>query len=323
MKKNKILFVGDFRSNTGPAIINKNIKESLGNKAMYTYAKGKVLRLIELFLKTLISDKICFCSLSKMNIYGIKLAKKMNKKTFYIMHGYSRYEQKIKGNIDEERIKIEEYVISSVDKIFCVSKKFKEFMERQRKDYKFDYVYNGVKWTNFDRCIEKKKYQIISSGGGIIQKHNLQVCEAIKQINDKRIKYIIVGPKGDDIDKILKYNFVEFFETMEQSEYLRLVSQSSLYIQNSIFETFGMAIMEALNLKCDILVSANIGAIDLMNNINSNDLIFNNNDINEISEKIKNILEKGNNEKIMNSIDKELTSVNFRANELFNKIIHF
>lgn len=321
MKKNKILFVGDFESNTGPAIINKNIKKYMGDKAIYTCAKKKISRVLELILKTLRVEKICFCSLSKLDKFGVKLAKVLGKKTIYLMHGYSKYEQEIKNNINEKKIETEKFIISNVDKILCVSKKFKNFMQKELNEYEFDYVYNGIEWNMKKKECIKNKYQIISSGGGEKQKHNLQICEAIKKINNKEIKYIIVGKRCDDINKILEYDFVEYYETMEQEKYLEMVAKSSLYIQNSLFETFGMAIIEALELKCNVLISANVGVVDLINSIESNDLIFNNDDINEISEKIKENLKNGNNKRIVESIDKDSTSVKNRVNELYYKIM--
>ena len=99
------------------------------------------------------------------------------------------------------------------------------------------------------------------------------------------------------------------------------MSESSLYIQNSLFETFGLAIAEALNCGCKLLISKNVGIIDVLNNINSNEIINNPNDIKEITKKILTINNKNYNTKI--TIDKKINDIDNRAKELYSKVINY
>lgn len=319
---NKIFFLGDFKSNTGPANVNKNIKKILKEKAIYSTKEGKISRVFEMIYKIIISNYIVFCSFSKLDIYGIKLAKLLNKKTIYLMHGYVNYEQAINKSYNTKKIKQEEYIINNVDKVICVSKLL---INKVNKDYplKLDYIYNGI---NFDEIIKyktnKKEFQIISTGGGMPQKNNLIICQAIKMLNDEfnfKLKYIVMGKTYGYKERFLKYDFVEFYETLPYEECLKKIAESALYIQNSSFETFGLSIAEAICLDCKILISNNVGIIDLLQNISENEIIYNINNIDEIMKKILILINSNFKSKI--KIDRKENTIEARVNDLYNKII--
>lgn len=320
----KLFLVGDFYSNTGPANVNKNIKKSLEKKAIYSNCKNHFSRIVEMIFKILISENILFCSFSKIDIYGIKICKLLKKNTFYLMHGYVKYEQQINNNYNQNKIKIENYILNNVDKVFCVSKKFMNYMNKLNYNTTFDFVYNGIEFKENSNLKNKKnEYQIISTGGGVPRKNNLIICEAIKKINEtskKKLKYIVIGNACGKQDQFLKYDFVEYYEYLPHDECLKKMSESSLYIQNSLFETFGLAIAEALNCGCKLLISKNVGIIDVLNNINSNEIINNPNDIEEISKKILIVSDQKYETKI--TIDKKINNIDNRAKELYSKIIN-
>ena len=80
--------------------------------------------------------------------------------------------------------------------------------------------------------------------------------------------------------------------------------KSNLYIQNSEFETFGLATMEALICGCNLLISQNVGAKAIINGLEANDLINDVDNIKEISNKIMHNLFNSNNNRLINSIKK-------------------
>lgn len=335
-----ILFmVGDFRTNTGPGIANKMIRNGLkSNKnVIYSDAKSKIFRVIELFLKILFSDCICFCSFSKINRIGFKIAKLLNKKTFYIMHGYSTYEYKVnERNVSEEKLKeikeLEEYIFKHSEKIFCVSEKFMEFMKKKQVEYvnKFDYNYNGIDINRIEEIVllnrnEKKANQIISFGGGIPQKNNIAVCQAINKLNQEKkmnLKYIVIGLPHRDKQSICSYNFVTYYDSLPHEEVIKILGESQIYIQNSIFETFGLSVIEALLSDCDLLISNNIGAISVLRTIEDRDLIFNVNDICEIAEKIEYLLYNNNSKRLRNGMNVNKIEYTNSAELLYKKIFN-
>lgn len=332
----EVFFVGDFKNETGPAIANKAMREGLKSAKgiLYSEANNKIIRIIELIVKVLVSKNIVFCSASQLNIYGIKLAKFLNRKTFYVMHGYESFEYKINNcNIEDDKYvsirNYEKFVFEKIDKIFCVSKSFMNFMKKREWEFekKFDYNYNGLNidelkhyTTNYNK---RDRNQIISVGGGRKQKNNLYVCKAIDNLNKKyncNLKYTVIGAAYTDKKKICEYDFVTYYESLPHDEVIRLLNESSIYVQNSHLETFGIAVLEGLFSGCSCLISNTVGAKDIFERIDENDIIYNPNDIDEISVKIMILLVNNNNLRLITNINEKILFPNVSASELLKKI---
>jgi len=333
----KIFFVGDFKSNTGPGIANQSIRKGLfkKNNVVFSKATNNFTRVLEIIMYTFTSDGICFCSFSKVNIIGIKIARAFNKKTFYIMHGYSTLENKINNLVitNEEIMKInsfEKYIFKKVDRIFCVSKLFMNYMKEVEPDYKekFDYIYTGLDLKEItvaakQYSIKKNKQQIVSIGGGMKQKNNLAVCMAIDKLNKEKnmnLKYIVIGLPYTEKERICAYDFVTYYDELPHKKVLEILADSYLYIQNSTLETFGLSIIEALTLKCNLLVSNNVGAIELIKTITKDDLIFNQENIDEIASKIEKLMYFENYERLYNGILRDKIDYEKAAELLMFKI---
>lgn len=334
-----ILFmVGDFKTDTGPGIANKIIRNGLNNKrnVIYSNSNSKLFRIIELVIKIIICDCVCFCSYSKINLIGIKIAKYLRKKTFYIMHGYCTYECEINNRkMIKEQLKeikdFEQFIFEHSDKVFCVSKKFMEFMKNNEPKYadKFDYNYNGIDIKGIEKNVcknNKKLNQIVSLGGGIPQKNNLAVCRAINKLNKEKnmkLKYIVVGSPGEDKEEICSYDFVTYYDRLTNKEVINILGESQIYIQNSFLETFGVSIIEALLADCNLLISNNIGVTDVLKTIRDSDLIYDITDINEISKKIEYVVECNNVQRLKEGLDTDIIDYITASETLYKKILKY
>lgn len=307
--KKKIYFMGDFCSNTGPAIVNKNYYPYMQEDAYICKTNSKIIRPLHFIFNIFRSDVLLISCLSKFHIKAAKLTKKLNKKVVYLMHGYNKVEYHLNEVPEDKRIlrDVEEEMLSISDKIICVSEKLCEYMKNERKDIanKFDFVNNGIEIL--EKPIKKredneKAYTIISTGGGKKNKNNLTVCKAISKIKDFEIKYIVIGELSTEGEEIKKYNFVEYYENLSHEEVLNKMYEADLYIQNSYFETFGLAIIEAIETGCKILITKNIGALSIIDNIEENMLINKNEDVEEICNKIKKMINCRKNYKYIKDI---------------------
>lgn len=333
----KIFFMGDFILDTGPGIANKMLRKGLGENKNFLFsdAKSKLTRVLEIIYKTIYSDCVCFCSSSKANIIAIKVAKLFKKKTVYIMHGYLSHEYKINNTeVDEEELKeikeYEQYIFQNVTKVFCVSKKLMQYMKTAEPQFaeKFDYNFNGVDFQKIEdiaRMYNRKRNQkqILSIGGGMRRKNNLTVCKAIDKLNKEKnlnLKFVVVGLPYSDKDKIESYDFVTYYESLPYEKVLELMSESAIYVQNSSFETFGLSVLESLISGCDLLISNNVGAVDTITTITKDDLIFNTYEEQEIADKIEHLLKSHNAERLKQGINKEEILYTNSAKNLVNKI---
>ena len=322
----KIFFVGDFYSNTGPSIVNKKLKNNLGNKFFcYSLVTNKFIRIIELIIKILISKNICFSGFSNINYLGIRLCKLFNKRCFYIMHGYLKKEYEINNTSDDKKLKLENYILNNVNKVICVSESFMNYMKNEGYRTSFAYFYSNVPNSINNKKTIKDKNMIMSTGGLLPIKNNLIICEAIEELNKKRnndnkIKYVIVGNSNGQYDRIKNYDFVKFYETVPHKKCMELMGNAYLYIQNSIFETFNLSIMESLEKGCNVLMSKNLGITGIFKNIDIDNLIENVNDKKEIEIKIDKILNHPNNESMISNIDFEKCCEKYQIKKLLNII---
>lgn len=215
-------------------------------------------------------------------------------------------------------------MLQLADKIICVSEKFCEYMKKERPDLegKIDFLNNGIENIKINRRLKKvneeERFTIISAGGGMKIKNNLSVCKAIEKISNKKIKFIVIGKLDKDGNEIKSYDFVEYYENLSHEEVLQKMKESDLYIQNSLFETFGLGVCEAISCGCKILISKNVGAISIIENLKESMVINKVNDTEEIKRKIVLAINSENNKEIC--ISNKKNSWESRAIELIEKI---
>lgn len=299
MKKKIIYYMGDFVSDKGPAIVNKNYQKYLSKQCYICKTNNKVARSVHFIIHLLNTRILLISGLSKFHLEAMKVAKKLNIKVVYLMHGYNKMEYEINNiPLGERKLeKVEKQILKETDKIICVSETFADYMKEQRIDIakKIDFVSNGVTHIKFEQRSQNKNiYTIISVGGGTRIKNNLDVCKAIEQIDNQKIKFIVIGPKEQDGNLISEYEFVEYYEQLPHDEVIKKMQISNLYIQNSYFDTFGLSVTEAIETGCQVLISKDIGAISILENLKKDMIINENTNINEIKDKIeKAILNRG------------------------------
>lgn len=328
----KILIVGDFEGNTGPAIVNKKLLKYGGKELLFTKETNKIRRVTELIIKVFRSEGIIFSGISQLNIVGMILCKMLLKPHAYLMHGSIEHENYINGIEVGNGEKLEKRVLTLAPKIICVSENFKEWCSRKYPNFKgkFTYVYNGIDWSDMDAATDNKivrePYTILSVGGGRPVKNIITISEAVRQINEEKrylmpIKLIVIGKQGKDSDKIKENPSVEYISELPADEMKQYYLRSSVYIQNSWFETFGLAPLEALLYGNSILISKYVGAKGVINNLNEKYIIDKPDDVQEIKEKIYDIIETPNNIELLSNIDKEETSVEYSLKNLIKQVM--
>lgn len=323
----RIFLLGDFDSDNGPGNANKKIRESLSLKYKIQCSKGKGIfkRLCEMSIGITHSDILLICSASKINYWAIRLAKKFRKKVLYLMHGYSSFEKKIENpELTDAELKVtydyEEFIFTHADRIICVSFRYMNYMKQQLPKYadKFDFIFNSIDVKEIEKICRKNankktKNQVLSVGGGMRRKNILTIAEVLEEEREKST-FVVVGKTLCDGEKIKAFDNVIWYEHLNHEELCRVMAETQLYIQNSIFETFGLAVIEALFAGCSILVSNTIGCLDLFSDLTENDVIYNTYDKKEIFGKIVYLLSNPNNERLMKNLKKECLSREWQAN---------
>lgn len=321
----KVFIAGDHRTGTGPANVTKEYIKHMA--CSYQKCVSKAARVPEMILKVAGCDVVLFSGYSRQNLLGIKLAKIFGKKTAYLMHGCVEYENEINGVPDETMNQCERATVAGCDAVFAVSKRFAGWLKEYYPEHadKIDYVTNGIDGLEKDivdvSCSANDKL-IFSIGGGMPRKKIKHICEAIEILNrdGENLKLVVVGDKGLDTDVINSYSFVENLGIVSHEKVRELFAASNVFIQNSCFETFGLAPVEALHNGCSVLLSNAVGALDIIPAAEDCDIINSYNDASEIALKIKSVLNKPNAKRLYDSIDVEKCSWAYRSKELADKL---
>lgn len=300
-RNKKILFFGDIFTNTGPGIANKMTLKCL-KKIFLVYENNanKILNMITLPILLLLSDIVFIASKSRINFLLIKISKLFSKKIIYLMHGYSTKEAIIEKKNNKYISKCKKYdnfIMKNCDLIVFVSENFKNYMidEFPKFKNKFKHINNTMNtcnWKNFRNNVNNE-FMIVSAGGDRLIKNNIIVAKAILELVEEGydICYHICG-SADRFTALFKNNKSIILEgNLLQDDFYKLLNRSNLYIQNSTFEAFGMAVIEAFSNGNDILISKNVGALSIFTNISNNNIIYNINSIEEIKSKIKQLIE--------------------------------
>ena len=323
----RIFLAGDHVTGSGPANVTQYYIDNLPAGTLYQKRRNKIARVAEIAVNTLRADVVVYSGYSKQNILGMRLAKRLHKPSAYLMHGCVEYENGINLEPDEEMNRVERLTLELADLIIAVSPTFCEWLKEYYPMYagKIDHVTNGIDENmrgNAGRSTADC-HMILSVGGGMPRKRIRYICEAVKKLRmeyDPGLYVCVTGAKGADTDAINAYDFVDNRGLVPFEEARKLFSQAALFVQNSCFETFGLAPVEALMCGCPILCSSAVGDLSLIDGLKEEDVIKNCDDPDEIAAKIKHTLENPNAERLIGGIDITRCSWKERSAALTSKL---
>lgn len=300
----KVLFIGEYTSNSGPSNVNKGIIANLTPEYEYVTSVNKWLAFLEAIIKLLHSNVLVVSGITRRGVMMCKICKLLHKKVIYIMHGCYKEEMRLNEEvIDEKVLCYENFLLEKSDLILAVSKKFMKWVQSHYSRYaaKIDYLYNGVERETLSvRNIARSKNSMIAVGGDRKQKNNMAVSEAISMV-DQNIKLNICG-RIHKPDMLEKNENTIYHGLLTKQELYELMAASEVFVLNSIFEPFSLAVIDALNCGCSVLVSQYAGITDLLP-LEDSDIIFDPMDKHEIADKIKYLLDHPNNCRLFSNLD--------------------
>ncbi len=208
------------------------------------------------------------------------------------------------------------YAIKNSNQIITVSKFMKNDILKHHKNVNIKVIYNGISLENFktlskedeEKIIKKIKIPenfILSVGHYEKRKNFLKLIDAFNKLyhDQKDLKLILVGNESNDkkkiINKINQLNLeksVFLLEGLSDTEVKIIYRKAKLFVFPSLYEGFGIPILEAMISGCPIVLSN----IDVFKEITQNNYpYFDPIDSDSISEYIKKYL---NNSKERNKL---------------------
>lgn len=322
----RIFFLGDYRIQGGPSQVNRQLIKYLPADTMILKAQNKIAQLFECCLKTITADTIIYSSPMRADIPSLYLTKFLKKSSIYIMHGNIKYESKENNEPNPIGEKIENMLLRQANIVLCVSVPFCKWAQSEYPEYayKMKVLSNGIEWNEMPQSnisTNRDEKLVIAMGGGRVTKKNLQIAKAIEYLNENEgadLRLEIYGRKkqNDDTEALINIPCCNFVGLLPREKLFARLRESSLYIQNSIFEPFGLAVIEALVCGNNLIVSKYIGANDIIPGLENQDIIEDPDDINEIALHIQKAITNPNCDRLLDSIDRQATSSKMAATNL-------
>lgn len=302
MNIKKILFVGDFKDNSGPSNVNKKLKNCFTSEFRIIGDGNRYIRVLKAIFKVLFSQIVVVSGVTRMGCFCVKTAKALRKKTVYIMHGCDEYEQKLNGVTEtSDGVRFERFLMENADVLLPVSKTFMNWVKERYPKYanKTNYIFNGIDVpTKEFKNIPKQPRSIAVSGGDMPRKNNIPVVKAVEGMGES-ITLTVFG--AIEHSGIKESSSVVCKGALENDVFLRQLAEKEIFILNSLFESFSLAAAEALMLGCSVLISQHAGILDILE-LEESDIIFDPNDESEIARKIKYLFENPNNRRIVDKL---------------------
>lgn len=300
----RFFLLGGWRANTGPSNVNRSIVLNSDGDMGYIRSSNKIIMRIEklkwLFYPTILISG-CFPK------FELKLFKLLRKKIVYLMHGCISYETKINRLATPEKVLKKEWqILAAADKIICVSERYSEWVKKEYPQFanKIRFVNNGI-ILNQRPLKNKEQFSIAVSGGNRLQKNNGIICKALEKLNAMGYdcNMYVFGRMYENNDN-LSYPFVRYMGHLNKEEYYNALDKISLFVLNSVLESFGLVVADALNCNCSLLMSKGVGALSIMSTTD-NDVINDCCNVDEIASKMLYLFQNPNSTALYNSINRE------------------
>lgn len=258
----KVLYLGDFIKCNGPAHVDQRLKKKLHKDVFFIQSND--FRTLHKDIQALMRVDVCHVSgVSAKGVILFILCVLFRIKRTFTMHGFLAQDRQFRS-VNRYRLWIEMVLIALSNEVYTVSKKLKEQIG-SKYDFKFHVIPNGVS-LNAPFDIEcKNKNLIVCVGGGRPEKNILSVCHAVELINEKHnknLELVVVGEDGRDSVKIREFKCVNYLGFIHPVELNALLLDAKIFIQYSYFESFSLAIFEALNQGCYVISSDQVGALE-------------------------------------------------------------
>lgn len=300
----KIIFWSGKLNNCGPDNVTKQYLKNLDDSFVEIKSTHKYNRFFEAVWKLSSSDIIVASGVSKSGALLFGLARLLRKKAVYIMHGCARHEMQLnKTPCSKKALLHEAYLIKYSSLVLPVSKQFMNWVKANYPEYayKTKYLFNGInqellpKW----RQSQDRREGVIAAGGDRRQKMNEELSMAVESL-DGLTNLTIYGGLDRPHDEYLRYT--KYAGKIPYDQLMQRLSQAKLLVLNSVFEPFSLVAIEALMCGCSVLLSEKAGVTDLLE-LEECDLIHDPENIKEIQQKIRYLLEHPNNQRIMEKLD--------------------
>lgn len=148
----------------------------------------------------------------------------------------------------------------------------KNYLENE--GYKSKFIPNGIEIENYITDISDENY--ILFGGRFVKSKKIEdLIKAYSKLNEElknkyKLKIMGFGPEKSQLINLVKgyglENRIEFVSWASSKDFIKKISKCSVFVLPSLYETFGIVIIEAMALSKPVISSDTFGAFDIIKN---------------------------------------------------------
>ncbi|MFY1111930.1 MAG: glycosyltransferase family 4 protein [Methanosarcinaceae archaeon] len=216
------------------------------------------IKLVTRIARELLWADAAFAWFANNHAYAmVKLAKLLGKKSIVVIGGFEvAHEPEIGYGalLDPSMTKKVTYVLNNADKIISVSKFSENDILKITKPSKLELIYNSVDSEKFKPGSDKEN--IVTTVGILDKPHIVRkgIETFVKTASGfPETRFVVIGKWLDSYVEELKAvapENVEFTGFVSNEELVKWYQKSKVYCQLSYYESFGVALLEAMSCEC-------------------------------------------------------------------------
>ncbi|NHN74930.1 glycosyltransferase family 4 protein [Vibrio fluvialis] len=254
----RILYIGDFHQASGPSYVDVALKSHFQESTEHSYKFWQIEKKVTLsFIREAVNaDVIHVSGVSTLGFIAMLLGRMLDKLCTLTVHGSLTEESRYRSVSNWRRF-LERRLIQCAHITFPVSSLLADKLGMKKECV----IPNGIDNFKFSEK-EKHPFDIVIIGGGRRQKRHPEVCNAIEYViqhSGLDIQVHLFGEKGEDSEALHHFSFVHDHGYRPKKDILRYLTTAKLFIQYSEFDSFSLAVAEAINCNCYIITSCNVG----------------------------------------------------------------
>lgn len=220
---------------------------------------------------------IIHCNSNNALFVSLLVNESATRKKIAVIHGDVLIDQENKGKLIQFMYeKLENWLLKNKSsKCVAVSKSLKNILvNRGIPEKKIVVIYNATEPVEYESKPDyyEKQIRICTVGYLLPQKNQMLLLEALDYLkyNEPNIRFSCdiygEGPERFKLEKYIKDNDLHEVRLMGfDSEVRSKLNQYSLYVQPSKYESFGIAVVEAMNAGCYVIANDVGGMKEIVN----------------------------------------------------------
>ena len=266
--KKKILFLSAYKS---PFVVNdfEILQKQFTVKNLNLSCKGTFLYFL-LILKEILWADLVYCWFADFAAYlSTKIVRFFNKEIIVVVGGYEVSDLPDYGGLTNKNRALRlKYTLNNATKVITISDFSKAEIETLNLDINLQKINIGVE---FQDNLTQKKNTILTVGSATKSHYKLKGLDTFVRVSLEfpDYEFIIIGKYDEEIkEELIKLNpKIKLTGKLEHSRLMDLMKEAKVYCQLSQRESFGLSVLESMNLGC-IPVVTKVGALpELVENI--------------------------------------------------------